>query len=75
MVSMVGSCICPISKVTARDILKDIIRNDPRFLETPTIDGAIHLADELHKERGMFVRPDYLLDVWTEMTKERSVEE
>jgi hypothetical protein len=70
---MVGSCICPISKVTARDILKDIIRNDPRFLETPTIDGAIHLADALKKERDMFVRPDCLLEDWAEVIKERSV--
>ena len=73
MVSMVGSCICPISKVTAKDILKDIIRNDPRFLETPTIDGAIHLTDELKKERDMFVRPDCLLEDWAEVIKERSV--
>ena len=75
MDSFVGSFINPISKVTARDILKDILRGDARIKETPSKDGAIHLADELHKERGMFVRPDYLLDVWTEMTKERSVEE
>ncbi len=66
--------IAPNSVVSARDILKEIIRSDDRFNADPTIDGSVFLSEALEAERGLFVRASYLLDVWTEM-KGRGEEE
>lgn len=66
---MIGDCISPISKVSAGDILKELFRNDSRFQRIPTAEDAERIASELMAERGLFVRPAYLLDKWVEMMK------
>ena len=40
-------------------------------MEIPTMDGAVRIADE-YWIRGVYIRPEYLLDVWMEMWKERN---
>ena len=62
--------VAPKSDMSARDILKKIIREDDRFRAEPTIDGAVRLADILMDERRLYVRASYLLDVWMEYVKE-----
>lgn len=53
----------PISKSTARDMVKGILED---VLEIPTMDGAKRIAEE-YMQRGVFIRPEYLMDVWNEM--------
>ena len=66
---MIGDIVCIISKVSARDILKELIREDERFQRIPTMADAERLSADLNRERGMFIRPAYLLDVWQEYFK------
>ena len=66
---MIGDIVAPISKITARDILKGVLADDPRFQRIPTNDEAEKIAQELYHERNMFVDPTYLLDVWCEFMK------
>lgn len=61
--------IHPISKVSARDILKEIILQDERFRRFPNICDALILADEIRKDRGTYVDPNFLLTVWIETDK------
>ena len=56
---MYGDIVCRISKVTARDLVKEILPD-----EEPTLDRAILLAEELQKNGKMYVNVNYLLDVW-----------
>jgi hypothetical protein len=42
-----------------KGILEDV-------LEIPTMDGAKRIAEE-YMQRGVFIRPEYLMDVWNEM--------
>ena len=53
----------PISKSTARDMVKGILED---MEEIPTMDGAKRIAEE-YRERGVFIKPEYLLDVWLEI--------
>ena len=67
---MITDCVHPISTVSARDILKDMIRKDMRFLQypQPTIYDARHMAKLLNEEHPLlFVDPGYLLSVWQEL--------
>ena len=53
----------PISKSTARDMVKGILED---VLEIPTMDGAKRIAEE-YMQRGVFIKPEYLMDVWNEI--------
>ena len=66
---MVENYISRISKVSARDILKQIIESDERFSRLPNMEDAERISAELMKERGFYVRPLYLLDVWISCMK------
>lgn len=65
---MFGMYVNPQSTVTARAILKAAIRHYCIDQQQPSIDQAIIIADDLMHKHGLYVRPDYLLDVWTEST-------
>ncbi len=58
----------PKSNSTARDMVRGILEDVD---EIPTIDAAARIADE-YWLRGVFIRPEYLLDVWMEIWKERN---
>lgn len=62
-------CVAPISKTSGRDILKQIIESDERFSRLPNMEDAERISAELMKERGFYVRPLYLLDVWISCMK------
>ena len=66
---MVENYISRISKVSARDILKQIIESDERFSRLPNMEDAERISAELMKERGFYVRPLSLLDVWISCMK------
>ena len=66
---MIENYISRISKVSARDILKQIIESDERFSRLPNMEDAERISAELMKERGFYVRPLYLLDVWISCMK------
>lgn len=57
----------PISSSTARDMIKGILEY---VTVPPSMEAAIEISDE-YLLRGVYIRPDYLLDVWREMCKER----
>lgn len=57
--------ICRISKSTARDMVRGIIED---VEELPTIYAAREIAEKW-KERGVFIKPEYLLDVWEETVR------
>ncbi len=59
--------VCRISKSTARDMVRGIVED---IEEIPTIMAAKRIADE-YMERGVFIKPEYLLDVWMEQWKEQ----
>ena len=67
---MIESYIAPISKASARDVLKKLIRSDPRFQRIPTAEDAEKIADEMYKDEKWYVLPSYLLEVWIESIKE-----
>lgn len=54
--------VCRKSKSTARDMVRGILEDVD---ELPTIYGAQRIADEYSK-RGVFIKPEWLLDVWME---------
>ena len=60
--------VCRVSKSTARDMVRGILED---VQELPTIYGARRIAEEYMK-RGVFIKPEYLLDVWMETTRDRS---
>ena len=66
---MFGDMCHPISTVSGRDILKNIITNDNRFDVYPTIYDALYLSDELRKEGKGYIDPNYLLAVWIDTRK------
>ena len=55
--------VCRISKSTARDMVCGILEDVD---ELPTIYGARRIAEE-YKLRGVYIKPEYLLDVWMEL--------
>lgn len=61
--------VAPISTVTARDIMREVIQSDDRFRTTANMADAVILAEALENERHWFVNPNYLLDAWQEMQK------
>lgn len=58
--------VCRQSKSTARDMVKGILEG---VEEIPTIEAARRIA-EGYGDRGVYIRPEYLLDVWMEMWEE-----
>lgn len=58
----------PKSNSTARDMAAGILED---VNEIPTLDCATRIADE-YWLRGVYIRPEYLLDVWLEIWKERN---
>ena len=60
--------VCRISKSTARDMVRGIIED---VNELPTIYAAREIAEK-YKERGVFIKPEYLLDVWLETVERRT---
>lgn len=63
--------VAPKSNSTARDMVRGILED---VEEIPTIDAAERIADE-YWLRGVFIRPEYLLDVWMEIWKERNTQD
>ena len=62
---MIENISAPISKVTARDLLKasGLIPDGP-----PTMLAAAAICEE-ERRRGGYIAPDYFFDVWTEVYK------
>ena len=54
--------VCRKSTSTARDMVRGIIED---VQELPTIYAAREIAEQ-YKERGVYIKPEYLLDVWLE---------
>lgn len=54
--------VCRISTSTARDMVRGILED---VEELPTIYAAQRIAEE-YKVRGVWIKPEYLLDVWLE---------
>lgn len=49
------------SSSTARDMARAMIEDVP---EEPSLEAATRIADE-YALRGVYIRPEYLLEVWT----------
>ena len=64
---MIENFVAPISKVTARDLLKAELIREGLPQEIPTREGAELWAADLMKKNGGYIRPDFLLDVWLEL--------
>ena len=65
---MLNDMIHPIPlAIKASDLLKPLLPD-----EEPTIDKSVELADKLKQEKGLFVTPSFLLDVW--MTKRKGAD-
>lgn len=62
---MISDIVAPISKSTARDMVKGILED---IQEIPTIEAAKRISDE-YMLRGCYIKPEYLLDVWIEVWK------
>ena len=60
---MISDVICRQSTSTARDMVYGILED---VQEIPTIEAAKRIVDE-YMNRGVFIKPEYLLDVWLEM--------
>ena len=54
--------VCRKSTSTARDMVRGIVED---VEELPTIYAAREVAEK-YKERGVYIKPEYLLDVWLE---------
>lgn len=59
--------VCRKSQTTARDMVRGIVDG---ITEIPTLTGAQRIAEE-YMARGVFIRPEYLLDVWIEEWKKQ----
>ena len=59
--------VCRKSKSTARDMVRGILED---VNEIPTLAAAQRIAEE-YKLRGVYIRPEYLLDVWMEIWEEQ----
>ena len=64
---MYENVIAPKSKSTARDMVRGILED---VNEIPTMDAAERIAEE-YWLRGVFIRPEYLLDVWMEVWEQK----
>ena len=53
----------PISTCTARDMVRGILE---QVDEIPNMQAAEKIAEE-YGRRGVWIRPEYLMDVWMEM--------
>ena len=56
----------PKSTISARDILKAQLLADNHQDKEPNIFDAIQIADDYKRRFGIYVRPDYLFEVWSE---------
>jgi len=57
---MLIDMVCPHPAIPlASDLLLPLLPD-----EEPTLDRAVELAEKLKQERGIFVTPSFLLDVW-----------
>ena len=63
--------VCRKSTSTARDMVRGIIED---VNELPTIYAAREIAEK-YKERGVYIKPEYLLDVWMESVKQGGAEQ
>lgn len=63
---MFGNYVAPKSTISARDILKAQLLADNHQDKEPNIFDAIQIADDYKRRFGMYVRPDYLFEVWSE---------
>lgn len=54
--------VCRQSTSTARDMARAMIED---VTEEPSIEAAARIADE-YALRGVYIRPEYLLEVWTD---------
>ena len=61
---MFNDMLHPMSTVKASDLLIPLMPD-----EEPTIDKAVALADRLTQEKGLYVTPSFLLDVWMKKRK------
>ena len=66
---MTVDIVCRQSKSTARDMVRGIIED---VEELPTIYAAREIA-ERYKERGVYIKPEYLLDVWEESVRQGGI--
>lgn len=55
------------STSTARDMVKAILED---VSEIPTMQAAERIAEE-YGMRGVYIKPEYLLDVWMDIWKEQ----
>lgn len=55
------------STSTARDMVKTILED---VSEIPTMQAAERIAEE-YGMRGVYIKPEYLLDVWMDIWKEQ----
>lgn len=68
---MLGDFVAPISTVTARQIIRPLLAEvvHDLGLEEPNLMLAIQASKEIESRHGWRARPEWLLDVWTEMKK------
>ena len=59
-------CVAIISTISGRTILKQMLPKRCAY-DQPTIDKAIQMSDDLMKAHGLYVAPNYLLDVWSDL--------
>ena len=62
---MFNDMLHPMSTVKASDLLIPLLPD-----EEPTIDKAVALADRLKQDKGLYVTPSFLLDVWMRNRKD-----
>ena len=55
--------VCRKSTSTARDMVRGILEVET---EAPTMEAARRISEE-YMLRGCYIKPEYMLDVWTEM--------
>ena len=59
--------VCRQSKSTARDMVRGILED---VNEIPTPEAAKRISDQ-YMLRGVYIQPEYLLDVWMEVWNEQ----
>ena len=60
---MISDIVCRQSTSTARDMVRGILED---VQEIPTIDAARRISSE-YLDRGVYIKPEWLLDVWLDM--------
>ena len=58
--------VCRQSTITARDMVRAILEDVD---ELPTIYAAQKIAEE-YLDRGVYIKPEYLLDVWLDSMRQ-----